>query len=258
VRKPRPKHVKAAYHVLAYIAGTLDLGIIYSRKKVAGDDDWRLEAFCDADWASNTVTRRSRTGVILMMAGAPIIWKSHMQATISLSTTEAEYNALVYMGCEILYFFRLLSDLGQRAIVQGSKGDGDRAMAIRCDKKSNIAMSTNPCNMRRTRHIEIRHKKVIEWVKAKLIKLVFVPSDENISDIFTKASRRAVFLQNRDVFMSRVQLAKEPTIIEKGLVSYDAGGFIKPAGVKPAVSAVAVQQETSMSTIMSHLYNNMT
>jgi hypothetical protein len=258
VSKPRPKHVKAAYHVLAYIAGTLDLGIIYSRKKVAGDDDWRLEAFCDADWASNTVTRRSRTGVILMMAGAPIIWKSHMQATISLSTTEAEYNALVYMGCEILYFFRLLSDLGQRAIVQGSKGDGDRAMAIRCDNKSTIAISTNPFNMRRTRHIEIRHKKVIEWVKAKLIKLVFVPSEENISDIFTKASRRAVFLQNRDVFMSRVQLAKEPTIIEKGLVSYDAGGFIKPAGVKPAVSAVAVQQETSMSTIMSHLYNNMT
>ena len=60
----------------------------------------------------------------------------------------------------------------------------------------------------------IRHKKVIEWVKAKLIKLVFVPSEENISDIFTKASRRAVFLQNRDVFMSRVQLANEPTIIE--------------------------------------------
>ena len=127
-----------------------------------------------------------------MMAGAPIIWKSHMQATISLSTTEAEYNALVYMGCEILYFFRLLSDLGQRAIVQGSKGDGDRAMAIRCDNKSTIAISTNPFNMRRTRHIDIRHKKVIEWVKAKLIKLVFVPSEENISDIFTKASRRAV------------------------------------------------------------------
>ena len=149
-----------------------------------------------------------------MMAGAPIIWKSHMQATISLSTTEAEYNALVYMGCEILYFFRLLSDLGQRAIVQGSKGDGDRAMAIRCDNKSTIAISMGAFNMRRTRHIEIRHKKVIEWVKAKLIKLVFVPSDENISDIFTKASRRAVFLQNRDVFMSRVQLANEPTIIE--------------------------------------------
>ena len=52
--------------------------------------------------------------------------------------------------------------------------------------KSTIAISTNPFTMRRTRHIEIRHKKVIECVKAKFIKLVFVPSDENISDIFTK------------------------------------------------------------------------
>ena len=258
VSKPRPKHVKAVYHVLAYIAGTLDMGLVYSRKKVAADDDWRLQAYCDADWASNTETRRSRTGVILMMAGAPIIWKSHMQATISLSTTEAEYNALVYMGCEVLYFFRLLSDLGQRAIVRGPNGDGDRAMAIRCDNKSTISISTNPFNMRRTRHIEIRHKKVLEWVNAKLIKLEYVPSAENIADIFTKASRRAVFVANRDIFMSRVGLATELTTPEKGLVSYDAGGFTKPAGVKPAVSAVAVSQQTSVSAIMCRLHQQMT
>ena len=97
------------------------MGIVYSRKKTNNDHDWRLEAFSDADWASETTSRRSRTGIILMMCGAPMLWKSHLQATISLSTTEAEYNALVYMGCETLYFFRLLADLGQRAIVEGVK-----------------------------------------------------------------------------------------------------------------------------------------
>ena len=112
--------------------------------------------------------------------------------------------------------------------------------------------------MRRTRHIEIRHKKVIEWVKAKLIKLVFVPSEENISDMFTKASRRAVFLQNRDVFMSRVQLANEPTIIEKVSCFTMREGLSNPQVVKLAVSALTFQQQTSVSAIMSHLYHKMT
>ena len=117
VNDPRPKHVRAAYHMMCYIAGTIDMGIVYSRKKINNDHDWRLEAFSDADWASETTSRRSRTGIILMMCGAPMLWKSHLQATISLSTTEAEYNALVYMGCETLYFFRLLADLGQQRAI---------------------------------------------------------------------------------------------------------------------------------------------
>jgi site-specific DNA-cytosine methylase len=254
VSAPRPKHVKAAYHVMAYIAGTLDMGIVYSRKKTNDDNDWRLEAFSDADWASETTSRRSRTGIILMMCGAPMLWKSHLQATISLSTTEAEYNALVYMGCETLYFFRLLADLGQRAIVEGVKSGGaGKAMPIRVDNKSTLRIAENPFNMRRTRHIEIRHMKVLEWVKAGLISLVYVPSADNIADIFTKASKKQVFTSNRDSILSRVGPLATTVSNETGLVSYDAGEFSELAGVKPAVSSVS-EQRTSVSAVMSRLY----
>ena len=254
VSAPRPKHVKAAYHVMAYIAGTLDMGIVYSRKKVNNNHDWRLEAFSDADWASETTSRRSRTGVVLMMCGAPMLWKSQLQATISLSTTEAEYNALVYMGCEILYFFRLLSELGQRAVVEGTKAGGTgRAMPVRVDNKSTLRIAENPFNMRRTRHIEIKHMKVLEWVKAKLISLVYVPSSDNLADLFTKASRKQVFQSNRDSILSRVGLATNSPSPETGLVPYDAGGFPQPAGVKPTVSAIS-EQQTRMSAVMGRLY----
>jgi hypothetical protein len=239
---------------MAYIAGTLDMGIVYSRKKTNDDNDWRLEAFSDADWASETTSRRSRTGIILMMCGAPMLWKSHLQATISLSTTEAEYNALVYMGCETLYFFRLLADLGQRAIVEGVKSGGaGKAMPIRVDNKSTLRIAENPFNMRRTRHIEIRHMKVLEWVKAGLISLVYVPSADNIADIFTKASKKQVFTSNRDSILSRVGPLATTVSNETGLVSYDAGEFSELAGVKPAVSSVS-EQRTSVSAVMSRLY----
>ena len=259
VNDPRPKHVQAAYHCCSYIAGTLDMGIVYTKKMEGTNHDWRLEAFSDADWASNTETRRSRTGIILRIAGAPIVWKSHLQATIALSTTEAEYNALVYMGCEILYIFRILGDMGMKEEIVGS-GDGaghQKPMPVRVDNMSTLRIAENPFNMRRTRHIEIRHMKVLEWVRAKLISLQYVPSLDNLADFFTKPARRAVFVANRDSILSRVRLPIAITD-SKGLMSYDVGGFEQPAGAKPAVSAVVDQlEETSVSSALSVWWNRM-
>jgi hypothetical protein len=195
----------------------------------------------------------------LRIAGAPIVWKSHLQATIALSTTEAEYNALVYMGCEILYIFRILGDMGMKEEIVGS-GDGaghQKPMPVRVDNMSTLRIAENPFNMRRTRHIEIRHMKVLEWVRAKLISLQYVPSLDNLADFFTKPARRAVFVANRDSILSRVRLPIAITD-SKGLMSYDVGGFEQPAGAKPAVSAVVDQlEETSVSSALSVWWNRM-
>ena len=111
--------------------------------------------------------------------------------------------------------------------------------------------------MRRTRHIEIKHLKVLEWVKARVIALVYVPSADNLADIFTKASRKPVYLSNRDMILSRVGLATTAST-EAGLVSYDAGEFAELAGAKPAVSSISENRQTSLSDVMTHLYQHMT
>jgi len=41
-----------------------------------------------------TDTRRSASGFIFMLAGAHIYWQSRAQATVALSSTEAEHVAL--------------------------------------------------------------------------------------------------------------------------------------------------------------------
>ena len=67
VTDPRPKHVKAAYYLISYVAGTVNLGMEYARKVDSrGADDWRFEISTDADWARDRDTRRSRSGLLVV------------------------------------------------------------------------------------------------------------------------------------------------------------------------------------------------
>ena len=50
--------------------------------------------FVDADHTSNTVTRRSQTGILIFLNRAPIVWYSKRQNTIETSTFGSEFIAL--------------------------------------------------------------------------------------------------------------------------------------------------------------------
>lgn len=93
---PGFQHWKAANHVLRYLAGTVNLGIRYSGlsspEPVRGlKSEDCPQALCDADWAGDKDTRRSTTGYVFVLAGGAISWRSKLQSTVALSSTEAEY-----------------------------------------------------------------------------------------------------------------------------------------------------------------------
>ena len=71
-----------------------------------------IQAFSDSDWAGCVRTRRSTSGGILMYGSHVVKTWSATQATVALSSGEAEYSADV-KGASILLGFRsLLADLG--------------------------------------------------------------------------------------------------------------------------------------------------
>ena len=54
----------------------------------------QLTMFCDASHATDLVTRRSTTGILFFLNGAPIKWYSKRQNTIESSTFGSEFVAL--------------------------------------------------------------------------------------------------------------------------------------------------------------------
>lgn len=63
-------------------------------------DNLTIEGYFDFDWAGDKSSRRSTSGFIFMLNGGPVSWCSKRQATVALSSTEAEYIALTMAAKE--------------------------------------------------------------------------------------------------------------------------------------------------------------
>ncbi|GMF39098.1 unnamed protein product [Phytophthora fragariaefolia] len=107
LENPGEKHWNAGIKVVKYLLKTKNIGILYD-----GALSSKLVAYSDADWAGNRDDRRSVSGVMVMMCGAPVVWRSTFQKTVALSSTEAGYMALSECVKEVVWMRLLLKDLG--------------------------------------------------------------------------------------------------------------------------------------------------
>jgi hypothetical protein len=84
--------------ILRYLKGTSDLGIRYPR-----EGDLTLEAYCDSDYGGDEETRKSIAGMTIILNNVPVMWASRLECTVSITTTEAEYNALTETPTEVVW-----------------------------------------------------------------------------------------------------------------------------------------------------------
>ena len=59
-------------------------------------------------------------------------------------------------------------------------------IVCKCDNLGAIFLSSNNCSTTRTKHVDIRYHYFREYVEQGVLKIVFVKSEENDSDIMTK------------------------------------------------------------------------
>ncbi|KAF1317226.1 putative polyprotein, partial [Globisporangium splendens] len=184
VEDPGEAHWREAIRVLRYLSTTREYGIKYS----GGKDKSRLTAYSDADWASNADDRRSISGVILIVNGGPVVYKSKAQKSVALSSSEAEYMAASLCAQEIMWTRALLADL---------QAMQDKPTTLFEDSQGAIALTKNMGYQGRAKHIDIRYHFVREKVKAQHIDVRYVETERQLADILTKVlpTKRFEFLR---------------------------------------------------------------
>lgn len=168
---------------LRYLKGTSEYGL-HIRK----DSTLSLSAYCDSDWAGCQDTRRSTTGLFTILGSNLISWSAKRQATVSRSSTEAEYRALASTAQEITWISLLLQDLG---IAQ------PHATMLLCDNLSAVYLITNPTLHKRSKHFDTDYHYIREHVALGLIETRHIPSTLQVADIFTKPLARRPFVELR-------------------------------------------------------------
>lgn len=165
--------MQAAHKILKYLKSSPGQGLFYS-----SSNHLTLKSFSDADWGTCKITRRSITGYCVFLGNSLISWKAKKQATVSRSSTEAEYRAMATLASELIWLQHLFKDLHL---------DLKTKTVMYCDNQSAIHIATNPTFHERTKHIEIDCHFIRDQVTTGAIKLLPVSSDNQLADIFTKA-----------------------------------------------------------------------
>lgn len=184
---PSIDHWQGIKRIMRYIKGTLDYGIEFNASE---NDAIKLIGYSDADWAGDVVSRKSTSGFVFKLAGGAVSWQSKRQATIALSSTEAEYLALSSAVQEAVWLRQLLSDLGFQQ---------ESPTTINEDNQGVIALSKHPTSHSRTKHIDIRYHYIRQEINEKRIKVVYCSTDKMIADILTKGLGKQKFETFRDL-----------------------------------------------------------
>ncbi|CAM8951298.1 unnamed protein product [Rhodiola kirilowii] len=173
MQKPTTDHLQAVQRVLRYLKGAPAQGLFFS-----ANSDLVLHAFCDADWASCPLTRKSVTGYCITLGSCAVSWKTKKQPVISRSSAESEYRSMVATCCELTWLTRLLADM---------KVLTDYSIPLLCDNKAAIHIAHNPVFHERTKHVELDCHLVRSHVCSKFIKPIHLPTSDQPADLFTKA-----------------------------------------------------------------------
>ena len=173
---PGIEHWKGLLHVVGYIKNTMDYGLTYSR-----DADLTPLGYVDADYGGCRDTRRSTSGYVFTMAGGAVTWSSKRQATVALSTVEAEYVAMSRCAQQMIWMQTWLDEVEVTHDMPGM---------IKGDSRGAIALAKNTKDHGKVKHIDIRHHYLRELVKSGSILFDQIPSADNVADLFTKPLAR--------------------------------------------------------------------
>lgn len=169
--------MKAANRVFYYLAGTINLCIVYDG--TLGVRQSKLNSFTDSDWGGCRDNRVSTGGSAFFLAGGIISASTKRQSSVSLSSTEAEYYALGACIQELLWIQQIMGQMQY-------KGNDIIKTRVYSDNQSSIALSENPELHQRTKHIDIKYHFIRSHIANGSVDLKYISTKEVAADGLTK------------------------------------------------------------------------
>ena len=172
--KPTYRHMTLVKGVLRYLAGTLKLGIVFSKHETKA-----LHGYTDSDFNGKMLQGdgRSTSGYIFFLAGGPISWSSKRQSTVALSSSEAEYIGQANAIRHAIHLSHFLNEI---------KIPPPLPITIYADNQSAIALSKNPEFHARTKHIDTAYHFQRQKIREGVVEIVYIPTDKMAADGLTK------------------------------------------------------------------------
>ena len=168
---------KEMLRCVKFVLGTKSKGLKLA-PRLDPNDLWTLEVYSDSDWAGDPDDRKSVGCYIIFLNGVPIAWRSKSQKVVSLSSSEAEFYACAEAVREVPFVAQILLFLGIPV---------KTPVNVWIDNVGAIFMTENRTSSSRTRHMDTRWWYVTQMQEEdKLIKVQFVRTKENVSDLGTK------------------------------------------------------------------------
>ncbi|GJV14605.1 retrovirus-related pol polyprotein from transposon TNT 1-94 [Tanacetum coccineum] len=200
--RPTVKHLKEVKRIFRYLRQSYNMGLWYPK-----DSGFELIAYSDADHAGCKDDCKSTSGGLQFLGEKLVSWSSKKQDCTAMSTAEAEYVSLSACCAQVIWMRTQLLDYGYKY----------NWIPMYCDSKSAIAISCNPVQHSKTKHIDIRYHFIKEHVEKGTVELYFVGTPCQLADLFTKALPKEGF----EYLVHRIAMASEHDCLEPVLQRFN-------------------------------------
>ena len=177
LKSPTALEMRQLKRLLRYVKGTEDMSTVFEMRDNSdrrGQTVKRLEVYTDSVWASDQVTRKSTSGAVIMAEGMRLHAHSRGQASVALSSCEAEVMAASEGIKEALLLQKVLMFVGL----------GHSEIEIKVDSSAAHAFFHRR-GVGRMKHIDSKILWLQDLIAAGGVRLKKIPRTQNLADMLT-------------------------------------------------------------------------
>ena len=193
-------HVKMMKRLIRFLKGVKSCGIVFkseTHKQFKYGEEVNMLTVCtDSDLAGRVYDSKSTIGVSVFLGEDLeyncIDFKSQVERKVATSTTQAECYAVMSGVKSVLYYISMLEELGLKQT---------KPVKVYNDNDSLIKLCRNPIMHNLTRHYRIALHFIRQLVEDNILEIIYIPSNENVADLFTKPLSKLFFRTHMDKYV---------------------------------------------------------